>query len=126
MLVDANGLPLAIHVSSANTADFIGSFELLAQTYGKQRRLTLICADQHYAKHFKEVDQWFNIEVEVAKKSNSEKGYIPQKGRLQVEISFAWTNFYRRLSRDYEKLAESSVTFFQLIFIRIILARLER
>ena len=125
LLVDTQGLPLAIHVSSANTADFLGGFELLAQTDKKQERLELIRADQHYAKHFKEAAQWFNIEVEVTKKPNSEKGFVPQTGRWQVERSFAWTNFFRRLSRDYEKLAESSVAFFQLMFISIILARLE-
>ena len=125
LLVDVKGLPLAIHVSSANTPDFLGGFELLAQTDGKEKRLKLIRADQHYAKHFKEAAQWFDIEVEITKKPNSEKGFVPQTGRWQVERSFAWTNFYRRLSRDYEKLAESSVAFIQLMFINIILARLQ-
>ena len=101
LLVDTQGLPLAIHVSSANTADFLGGFELLAQTDEKQKRLKLIRADQHYAKHFKEAAQWFNIEVKVTKKPHSEKGFVPQTGRWQVERSFAWTNFFRRLSRDY-------------------------
>lgn len=69
--------------------------------------------------------QWFDIEVEVTKKPNSVKGFVPQKGRWQVERSFAWMSFFRRLSKDYERLAESSVAFIQLMFISIILARLE-
>ena len=44
---------------------------------------------------------------------------------LAIHVYSAWTNFYRRLSRDYEKLVESSVAFIQLMFINIILARLQ-
>lgn len=125
LLVDTQGLPLAIEVSSANTADFLGGFELLAQIEKEQQQLKLIRADQHYAKTFSEAAHWFGIEVEITKRPNTEKGFIPQKGRWQVERSFAWMNFYRRLSRDYEKLADSSVAFIQLMFINIILQRLE-
>ncbi|MBL7794822.1 MAG: transposase, partial [Saprospiraceae bacterium] len=37
---------------------------------------------------------------------------------------FAWFNFFRRLSRDYEKTADSSAAFIQISFIDIILARI--
>ena len=125
ILVDTQGLPLAIHLSAANTADFVGGFELLAQIEGEQPRLRLIRADQHYAKTFSEAAQWFDLEVEITQKPPSKQGFVPQKGRWQVERSFAWMNFFRRLSKDYERLAESSVAFIQLMFISIILARLE-
>jgi len=125
LLVDTLGLPLAVHVSSANTGDFLGGFEILAHIEKDQERLKLIRADQHDAKAFAEGAQWFDIEVEVTKKPNSGKGFVPQKGRWQVERSFAWMSFFRRLSKDYERLAESSVAFIQRMFISIILARLE-
>lgn len=125
MLGDTQGLPLAIPVLAANTANFIGGFEILAQIEKVKERLKLIRADQHYAKAFAEGAQWFDIEVEVSKKPNSEKGFVPQKGRWQVERSFSWMSFFRRLSKDYERLAESSVVFIQLMFFTIILARLE-
>lgn len=124
LLVDTLGLPLAIEVTAANTPDYLGGFELLAETDPEQQRLQLIRADQHYAKNFKEAAAWFGIEVENTKKPNSKQGFVPQKGRWQVERSFSWMNFYRRLSKDYEKLPESSVAFIQLMFINIILARL--
>ena len=59
----------------------------------------------------------------VRKDSATEKGFVPQKGRWQVERSFAWENFYRRLSKDYEKTVDSSVAFIQLAFISIILSK---
>ncbi len=34
-----------------------------------------------------------------------------------------WCNFYRRLTKDFEKTVESSVAFMQLAFISIILAK---
>jgi putative transposase len=49
---------------------------------------------------------------------------VPQTGRWQVERSFGWLNFYRRLSKDYERLAESVLTFIQLAFCSILLARI--
>lgn len=52
--VDTLGLPLAVHVSSANTADFLGGFEILAHIEKDQERLKLIRADQHDAKAFAE------------------------------------------------------------------------
>ncbi|MEM9832303.1 MAG: hypothetical protein AAF944_16850 [Bacteroidota bacterium] len=42
-----------------------------------------------------------------------------------MERSFGWTNFFRRLTKDYERMIESSVAFLQLMFITIILARIE-
>lgn len=126
LLVDTQGLPIAIHVSAANTSDPVGGFDLLAQVEPLEGSLKLIRGDQHYAKVFKEAASWYKMEVEVTKKPHSDQGFVPQKGRWQVERSFSWMNFYRRLSRDYEKLASSSVAFIQLMFINIILARLCR
>ncbi|WP_083571709.1 transposase [Chitinophaga sancti] len=42
-------------------------------------------------------------------------------GRWQVERSFAWLNFFRRLDKDHERLPESSVAFIQVAFINILL-----
>ena len=123
LLVDTLGLPIAIDVSSASTADFLGGYELLVQVEQNQQKLELIRGDQHYAHQFREAASWFDIRVEAGKRPPSQKGFVPQIGRWQVERSFGWMNFFRRLSKDYEKLAESSVAFIQLMFISIILAR---
>ena len=55
---------------------------------------------------------------------SNQRGFVPQKGRWQIERSFGWMEFYRRLSKDYEKTPLASVAFIQLMFINIILARI--
>jgi putative transposase len=123
LLVDTLGLPIAIHVTAANIHDGKAGDDLLAQTDHVEDVLKLIRADSAYAKEFKESASWFQFEVEITQKPESTKGFVPQKGRWQVERSFAWMNIFRRLSRDFEKLPQSSVAFIQLMFITIILSK---
>jgi len=62
----------------------------------------------------------------LAKRSqrpDSVQGFFPQKGRWQVERSFAWLNVYRRLSRDYEKSSTSAEAFLRVVYADLILAR---
>jgi len=42
----------------------------------------------------------------------------------QVDRTFAWLSFHRRLSKDYEYLPETSEAFFRIAMIRLMLARL--
>ena len=83
ILVDTLGLPIAIHVSSANTSDAVGGFDLLAQTEHVEESLKLIRGDKAYGKMFKEAASWYNFEVDTSQRPPSEKGFIPQKGRCQ-------------------------------------------
>jgi transposase len=123
IVVDTLGLPLAIYVCAANIADGNAGIELLPILEKTSPKLELIRADQAYKKTFTEAASWCNFKVEVTQKPPTEKGFVPQTGRWQVERSFAWENFYRRLSKDFEKTTRSSVTFIQLAFISIILAK---
>lgn len=124
LAVDSFGLPLAMHVSAANVHDGEGGIELLWQLNEATDRLEVICADQAYGGYFKDCADIYQWKVEITQKPESKQGFVPQSGRWQVERSFGWFNFFRRLSRDYEKTVESSVTFMQTAFIDIILSRL--
>lgn len=126
LLVDVLGLPLAIHVSAANEHDGQEGFELLVQALKYKDSLQLIRGDKHYGGQFEEAASWCNFEVDTTQRPPTEKGFVPQTGRWPVERSFGWTTFFRRLSRDYEKLPQSSVAFFQIMFVTIILSRLQR
>ena len=123
LAVDSPGLPLALHVSAANKQDGLEGIELLWQLDKASDRLSLIRADQAYKGRFTTCSDYYHWKVEVSQKPESAQGFVPQTGRWQVERSFAWFNFFRRLSRDFEKTAESSLAFMQLAFIDIILAR---
>jgi transposase len=133
LAVDTLGLPLALHVSAANKQDGVEGLELLWQLDKASSRLELIRADGAYKGDFTTYAGYYHWQVEITQKPESVKGFVPQKGRWQVERSgpattvhrlYAWFNFFRRLSKDYEKTVESSLTFMQLAFIDIILARI--
>ena len=68
-----------------------------------------------------DIYQW---KIDISQKPESAKGFVPQTGRWQVERSFGWLNFYRRLAKDYERLAESAMAFVQLAFSAILFARI--
>jgi hypothetical protein len=88
-------------------SDAEGGYELLWQVgRGNSARLKLIRADraanrQVYAKMFKQAASYYNWSVDTIQRPPSQKGFIAEKGRWQVERSFAWGNFYR--SRRYHR-----------------------
>lgn len=125
LAVDTLGLPLALHVSSAQQQDGQAGIELLWQLEEASERLKLIRADHSYQGYFEKCAHLYDWQVEITQKPESQQGFVPQKGRWQVERSFAWLNFFRRLSKDYEKTTASSLCFLQLAFIDILLARLD-
>ncbi len=125
MVVDKLGLLIAIFVSPANMHDGEAGMELLWQLEAKSQRIEVIRADGSYGGVFQEITQGiYQWKVEITQKPPSEKGFVPQKGRWQVERSFGWLNFFRRLNRDYEKLPTSHAAFVQLAFITMILNRI--
>lgn len=124
LAVDSLGLPLAIHVTAANVHDGLAGFDLLWQMHQQSSRLSLIRADHAYQGEFQLAASYNDWQVEISQKPESVKGFIPQKGRWQVERSFAWLNFFRRLDKDHEKTVHSAIAFNQVAFIIIILANL--
>jgi putative transposase len=123
IIVDTVGLPIAIFVGSANISDGIAGLELLSEITKTTKILRIIRGDNAYKGSFKVAASYFGYEVEVKQRPETSKGFVPETGRWQVERSFAWLSFYRRLSKDYEKTTQSAVSFIQLAFISIILAK---
>lgn len=125
LLVDTLGLPLSIKVSSANVSDNEAGIKALEEIKGGVPRLKKITADNGYKLTFTQhVKVNFGWEIEIAQKPESTKGFIPQKNRWQVERSFSWLNFRRRLFKDVEKLVESSEAMLRIAFISFITSRL--
>lgn len=120
IMVDKFGLPLAIGLSGAEASDGLVGIELLWKLESK-----LIRADGAYKGAFVEATKIYNWRIEFGQKPESAQGFVPQIGRWQVERSFAWLNFFRRLSKEYEKTIGSAIAFLQLAFIQILLNRLE-
>jgi transposase len=124
--VDSLGLPLAVHVSPADVHDSEGGMDLLQQLEDWEENIELILADNAYGGEFKKMaEAAYGYKVDTSQRPPSQKGFVPQKGRWQVERTFAWLNFFRRLSRDFEKTTCSAEAFIRIAFINIILNRSE-
>ncbi|MDV2997143.1 MAG: IS5 family transposase ISAzo23 [Chroococcidiopsis sp. SAG 2025] len=63
------------------------------------------------------------IQLEVVKLPEAKKGFVLLPRRWVVERSFAWTGRFRRLTRDYERLAQTLVGFHFVAFAVIMLRR---
>jgi transposase len=64
------------------------------------------------------------VAIEVVKRSDQQKGFVVQARRWVVERTFGWLNKHRRLSKDYERLPETSEAMIRVAMIRLMLARL--
>ena len=65
-------------------------------------------------------------ESEIAERNPQTKGFKVLPKRWIVERTFSWLIRNRRLSKDYERMVQSSETFIKVAMIRLILRRLTR
>lgn len=127
ILVDTMGLLLTVVVHTANTQDRKGARWVLARALAKGfERLELILADGGY--HSEPLVDWLAARIhwvfQLVKRPEGQKGFVVQAKRWVVERTFAWLGRYRRLSKDYEVLPESSEAFIYLAMINLMLRRL--
>ena len=124
LIVDTCGLIIAVIVHAGNISDTAGAKIIVEKVKNKFPRLTKILADEGYKTS---VVEWIKLNfkwtLEIVQKAEVPKGFLPQKNRWQVERTFSWLNFFRRLSKDYEKTIQSSEAMIQLALISIMLNR---
>ena len=60
----------------------------------------------------------------VVTKLAGQVGFVVQPKRWIVERTFGWLNRSRRLSKDYERTADSSEAFIKVAMIHLMLRRL--
>jgi len=125
ILVDTMGLLLIVLVHAANIQDRDGAKLLFAKIKECFSRLCLIWADGAYAG--KLVD-WVLVNcgwiLEIVKRSDGVRGFQVLPRRWVVERTFAWLGRYRRLSKDYEELPETSESFIYAAMVNIMVRRL--
>jgi len=111
-------------VHPANVQDREGGKLLIKQLGTRWRRLEVIWADGGYAGRF--VDWaigWHGRVIDIVKRSEAHKFVVLPK-RWIVERTFAWLGKYRRLSKDYETLTESSEAMIRIAMINLMVHRL--
>jgi putative transposase len=126
LLVDTLGLLVAVTVSQANLSDQAGLKRLLAAISGQLPLLKLIKADEAYRGQafIAWVKQHYQRVLEIVSRPEGVKGFVVQPQRWVVERTLAWLGNYRRLSKDYEVLPETSETFIYLAMVDLMTKRL--
>jgi putative transposase len=123
IVVDTLGLILAIVIHPANIHDSKAAIDVLRALKDKYiNGITKIFADGGYQGDtlFDWAKQTMGWIIEIVKRSETGKFKVLPK-RWIVERTFAWISFQRRMSKDYERNAESSQAFVQLSMVRVML-----
>jgi len=64
--------------------------------------------------------------IEIIKRSDTAKGFEVLPKRWIVEKTFAWLGINRRLSKDFERFAETVLAFILTAMIKLMSRRLAR
>ena len=143
LLVDVEGLPLAIRVHAADIQDRDGAKLLLKPLVGKFKRLSKLWMDSGYAgKCAQWITETLGWDAEVVRRPGEgargvwvkegwptpepPRGFVVVKRRWVVERSFAWLGRYRRMSKDYEGLTRTSEALIAFCFSLLLLHRLAK
>lgn len=124
MLVDTLGLVLCCVVHAADVQDRDGAKWVFAKATFECARLRIIRVDSAYAGQLVEwVRKLCGWTLEVIRRTS--RGFVVLPKRWVVERTFAWLYKYRRLSKDYEYLPESSESYIYIAMIHLMVRRLE-
>lgn len=124
ILVDTLGLLLKTKVLTADVQDRDAAKMLLTEIKDRMPRLQLIWADGGYRG---KLIIWVAVQclwiLEVVKRNDQLKNFIPLPKRWIVERTFSWLNRNRRLSKDYERKIESAEAWLYLSMSILMLKR---
>jgi putative transposase len=119
-----------VTVTAANVQDRDGAMLLLEVLRHKLSRLRLIWADWAYGGDLITwlwaLRPWRKIRLEIVKRPEGTKGFLLLPKRWVVERTFGWFGRYRRLSKDYEYLTETSEAMIRVVMIHLMVRRLAR
>ena len=125
VVVDTMGLVWAVVVHSAGINDSQHAPWVLHRLAGLVPRLKKVIADAGYqGTPGGLVWRVFGWLWEIVERDPETEGFAVLKKRWIVERTFGWFENYRRLSKDYERLPESSEAMIELSMIRLMLNRL--
>jgi len=123
--VDTLGLLMAVIVTAASVSDPAGARLLFARLGGACKKLRLLWVDGSYRGQLVEwVSHHMRFVLRVTLRPEGAKGFVLLPRRWVVERTLAWLNQSRRLSKDYERLPQSSEAMIYLSMMRLMLRRL--
>ena len=127
IVTDTMGLLLAVVVHATNMHDSKGATDVIALLKGRFERLVKIVAAGGYRGVLivktKTTFGWI-LEIVLRSDHSSKFTVIPKK--WVVERTFAWFESYRKLSKDFEYLTDTSEVMIQLAMIRLMLNKFKK
>jgi transposase len=126
MAVDTLGHLLALRVTPASDDERTQVAELAAAVQeATGQAVTLAFVDQGYTGDQPAADAAnHGIRLEVVKHTEAKRGFVLLPRRWVVERSFGWMARFRRLARDYERLAATLAGWHWVAFAYLMLHRL--
>ncbi len=132
ILTDSLGLLMGVKVLPANTPDADAARDLLEEVGQGQdfSRVTLLWADQGFRSWL--FGAWvegalhWEMQITGGVGKPGQEGYKVAPRRWVVERTYAWLGRYRRLSKEYERLAATSEAVILACMTRLMLARLTK
>ena len=127
IVVDTQGLLLAVAVHPADVQDRDGAKLVISKLTGRFPRLSLIWADGGYAgKLIEWVATLTGWTLEIVRRPGNSHSFEVLPRRWVVERTFAWLGRHRRLSKDYEALPETTEAWVYTAMTGLMLRRLAR
>jgi len=128
LLVDTQGWVLVAQVTGADRFDNQPLLPLVEAGVKRSSRLRHIWVDMGYrdglaallARHH------YHVTVEVVARPKAQKGWQLLPRRWVVERTFAWLGRFRRMSKDYEYLTQTSEAMIYGVMSTLMLRRLAR
>lgn len=128
VIVDSLGLLLKVVVAEANGGERVlaayALMELMEEHPEFLEKVEVLWVDAGYNGDKFALVVWLMLQarVEVMQRLSEQFEILPK--RWVVERTFGWLNWFRRLSKDYEKLSEMSEAAIYAAMTRIMLRRL--
>ena len=127
IVVDTQGLLLAVAVHPADVQDRDGAKLVISKLTGRFPRLSLIWADGGYAgKLIEWVATLTGWTLEIVRRPGNSHRFEVLPRRWVVERTFAWLGRHRRLSKDYAALPETTEACVYTAMTGLMLRRLAR
>ncbi len=138
LIVDTLGMVMLVMVTAASVQDRDGAKMLLNGLFKRIKkpryrhwwrfsRLKLIWADGGYRGELVDwVKSALGWELSIVERVEGQRGFVLLPRRWVIERTFAWLSRHRRLSRDYERLPQTSEAFIYVAMIRLMVAKLAR
>lgn len=125
IVVDTNGLPHGVEVTTANVTDRDGAILLAKRSKKNLSKVKKLLVDGGYSGEpfAQEIKKILRAKVEVVKRSELHVFKVLPK-RWVVERSFGWLEKCRRLWKNYERKLSTSRQMIMLAFVSVLLKRL--